>query len=367
MTTSPDLTLVGVDLPAKDALVLAEESLDYLTTIAPGFAPRDGAQEVLLIEALATLAAAVQTESQLIPSRVVEAIIGIYALDRSIGTAASGVVTVSLDAPRSLTVPAGTQFGDSATGVIVETTTDVAIASGASLTLACHALVPGTVAHALTAGTLLDILDSIPGSVSASVTTAFAGGTDTETDQQYFARAQTMFRRITSSLVLPDHFAAYCLQDPRVYRATAIDNYLPGGIAGSDTGHVTVMAYGREGALSAAILEELRAAMHAMAASMVTIHTQTPMIITQPIAITVKAMAGQDATAVQAAVTKALSDWLNPGRWPWGRDIMPAEIIEIAGTVASVDYIVSVDTPSAVVAVAADQLANAGTITVTVT
>lgn len=362
-----DVRTVGVDLPIPDPLAIAEAALDMMTRAVPDFDPRDGSQEVLLIEAGAAMSADVRLEVQSIVSRVIEGIIRICSLERVTGMAAVGTVTVSLDTPRTLTIPAGTQLGDPVTGIVVETAIDTPVTTASTITLVVRTTEAGSTGNALMEGTLLDIYDNIPGSISAVVSTSLSGGADAETDEQYFARGSTLFARITSSLVLPIHFTAYVLEDARAARATAIDNFAPGGTLGEDYGHITVYCYGRGGQLSTDVRTELQAAMAEKSSALVTVHVEPADVVSQELTLTVQAMPGYSTSDVRDAVIAALRAWMSPDAWTWGRDIMPTEIIDIAADVPGVDYVDSVTVPFDTVDLAASQLAQAGTITVTVT
>jgi uncharacterized phage protein gp47/JayE len=366
VSISPDLTLVGVDLPTADALAIAESAVDAVEDALPGFVARDGSPEVQLLEVSASAGADVRADLVALPGRVVEGILGLLGVEHQTGTPALGTVTVALDSARTMTVPAGTQLGDPVSGIVVETTTDTAISAATSIVLPVQAVEPGSAANELLSGTALDVYDAIPGSVSATVTTTLSGGADPETDQQFFARGSATFARLTSSLVLPEHFEAYAL-GRGIYRAKLIDLYQPGGTVGSDIGHWTLYVYGPTAALTTPVKDLLLAELMDRSAAMMTGHIADAEIVTQPIALTVHKQADAVSATVQAAVQAALTDWMSVKRWPWGEDIRPTDITVIAAAVPGVDYVTTVATPASTVALADHQLAVAGTITVTVT
>jgi uncharacterized phage protein gp47/JayE len=362
-----DLSYLGLDIDDRDPQAIFDAGLAKYLELAPDARPRNGSVEVMLMEALATASADVIYALNRFPSTAVEGILALYGVPRFAGSAAAGTVTLTLDGTRTLTVEAGQRLSDPATGltlVVSATTTGTSITS---LVVPVATEEPGGAGNAIAAGSPLDLLDSIPYVVSAEVTTSFSGGADAESDSSYVDRASTVLARVTSSLVLPSHFIAYLLQDARVTRATAIDLYEPGGTPGTDLGFITTYTYGRGAQLSSGVREELRAAMQAICSAMVTVYVEEADVITQAISLEVNALPGYSTAEVGAAVEAALATWMSPETWTWGRDIMTTEIIDIAADVTGVDYVTSVTTPASTVTLTAEQLAQAGTITVTVT
>lgn len=366
---SPDITVIGIELPDADALAIAEASLEELQRLMPDFEPRDGSPEVLTIGAIATTNAALVGEVQQIPSRFILSLGKLQGIDRNDGTAAAGVILVQLDAERTLTVPAGTQFGDPISGILTATIDDVAIIDADEILLPARATDTGTVAAALVAGTLLDIFDAIPGSVTATVATAFTGGTDPETDEQYFGRLSARQGRSHSSLVLPDDFKHFALEDRRVWRAVAIDNWNGADpeMIGDDKGSTTILVYGRGGEpVDGTVLVELETGMRAICASLIRPYVASAPVVAVPVSVAVKAMIEADHLTVQAAVEATIASWLHTDRWPFGRPVRPNELIEIVGAVVGVDYVDALTEPDDIVELTGIQLATAGAITVTV-
>lgn len=364
-----DLALSAIELVVddRDPQAIFDAQLDEFMALAPDARPRNGSVEALLMEAMGVAAADNIYAANRLITKVVEGILNLYGVPRFAGAPAAGVVTLTLDGTRTLTVAAGQRLMDPGTGLALAVSADTTGTGVSTLAVPVATESAGGAGNAITAGTAVDLLDAIPYVVAAQVTTALSGGADAEDDATYVVRAQAVLARVTSSLVLPSHFVAYLVQDPRVGRATAIDLYQPGGTPGSDVGHLTLYTWGRGAALSSAVREELRAAMAEISAAMITLHVEDATVVTQAITLTVHVLPGYSTSAVRDAVTEALKAWADPDVWPWGRDIMTTEIIDVAADVEGVDYVESVTTPSGTVAVSASQLAMAGTITCTVT
>lgn len=362
-----DISYLGLTIDDRDPQAIFDAGLARYQELAPDARPRNGSVEVMLMEAFAVAATDLIYALNRFPAVTIEGILALYGVPRSLGTAATGEVTITLDGTRDLAVPAGQRFSDPTTGLILTVDADTTGTAVTSLVLACSTEQPSSDGNLITAGSAIDVIDSIPYVTAAEVTASFTGGADAESDTEYLDRASSVLARVTSSLVLPTHFVAYLLQDPRVGRATAIDLFEPGGTPGTDYGHITTFVYGRGGALSALVKEELRVAMQAISSAMVEVHIDDATIVTQDIELTVQALPGYSITDVSTAVQAALRSYFDPSTWPWGRDIMRTEIIDVAADVAGVDYVDTVTTPTDDVTIAVDELALAGTITVSVT
>ena len=362
-----DLSYLGLDIDDRDPQAIFDAALARFLELAPNARLSNGSVEVMLMEAFSVAASDLVYALNRFPATAVEGILALYNVPRFAGSPAYGTVTLTLDGTRDLTVEAGQRLSDPATGltlVVSTTTTGTAVSA---LTIPAQTEDATGAGNQIAAGSPLDLLDAIPYVDSAAVTTDFTGGADPESDTAYLDRASTVLARVTSSLVLPDHFTAYLLQDARVTRATAIDLYEPGGTAGADLGHITTYTFGRGAQLSSVVREELRVAMQAISSAMLTVHVEPATIVTQPVELTVHALPGYSTADVSASISTALASYMTPGTWPWGRDIMPSEIIDIAADVSGVDYVTSVTTPAATVTVGANELVQAGAITVTVT
>ncbi len=363
-----DLDLSAIDLVVddRDPQAIFDASLAKYLELAPNAAVRNGSVEAILLEAIATATADGIYATNRFITKAVEGILGLYGVPRFPGASAAGVVTLTLDGLRTLTVTAGQRLLDPATGLVLLVSTDASVTASSTIALPVVTADPGGAGNAITVGTPIDLLDAIPYVASAAVTTALTGGADAETDAAYIDRASAVLARVTSSLVLPVHFIAYALQDTRVNRATVIDLYYPGGTPGSNLGDLTVYTYGFSAQLSAPVKEELRAAMQALCAAMITVHVEDASIVTQAITYTCHALPGYSTTVLRDTINAALQAWMSPNAWTWGDDIRQTDIIALIAGIAGVDYVDSVTVPATTTAVGASQLALAGTITGTV-
>ncbi len=360
-----DLSAINLVVDDRDPQAIFDASLArWAETVLAQ--PRNGSVEAILLEAIATATADGIYAANRFITKAVEGILFLYGVPRFAGASASGVVTLTLDGSRTLTVTAGQRLFEPSTGLVLLVTADTTIAAASSIALPCRTESTGGAGNSITATTVIDLLDAIPYVASAAVTTGFTGGADAESDTSYIDRATTVLARVTSSLVLPAHFVAYCLEDPRVGRATAIDLYEPGGTVGSDIGHLTVYLYGKGATLSLEIRDELRAAMGAISAAMLALHVQPADVVTQAVTYDCHVLAGYSTTDVRNTVNAAITAWMSPDAWAWGDDIRQTDIIALIAAIPGVDYVDSVTVPATTTALTASQLATVGTIVGTV-
>jgi uncharacterized phage protein gp47/JayE len=363
-----DLNLTYLDITPddRDPQAIFDAAVAQAQAALPTWVARNGNVEVVLMEALCLAVSDAVYALNRIPPVVLEAVLALYGVERGLGDAAIGQVTITFDTARSLLIPAGSQMQDPTTGITIVTTADTTVTSASTAVVDVVAVDAGSSANAIATGTSLDMIDLVPYAVSAAVSTGLSGGTDPEDDTAYFDRAATVLARVTSSLVLPIHFVAYCLEDTRVLRATSIDVFEPGGTPGLDLGHITIYLYGRGAQVPVEVRSELQSAMQAMSSMMLTVHVEPAVIVTQDVEVDVVKLDGYASEDIAAAVEAALTAYLSTDTWAWGEDILPAQLISVIDQLPGVDYTDGVTTPSGTVAVDVDELVQIGTITVNV-
>lgn len=358
---------LSITVDDRDPQAIFDAMVSQWQAIAPDAVLRNGSLEAILMEAVAVATSDNIYALNRMLSIVVEAAFAKYGAPRDAGQPAAGTVVITLDGVRTGTIVAGTAM--SAAGIDLTVVADVHYAAASSVTVPAACADAGAAGNSLAAGTDVSLEDAIAYAVSAQIGTGLSGGSDAESDAAYLARVGNVFARLTSALVLPEHLTAYALEDVRVGAATTIDLWDAASDAtiGSDIGHATVVAHGRAGTLDAVVLDQLRAAMQAISSAAQTVHAKAATITTQNLALTVHPVAGTSPGSLSTAVETALRAWLSPLAWTFGDAIRVNEVIAIAAAVPGVDYVTTVATPSADVALPAFALAQAGTVTVTVT
>lgn len=362
-----DLGLSRVEIVPddRDPQATFDSMLAATQAALPSWEPRNGSLEVVLLEAVAVGVADLIYALNRLPGRIEEDILARYDVPRFAGAHASGNVAVTLDEVRTTTISAGTRFAIPGSDPVLEVTADTSD-TGSTIVVPVRATQAGESPNALSADAPLDVIDSIPYVISVALDGVLTGGADPESDDAYLSRVATRLARVTSSLVVPDHFAAFALEHPLVRRAHAYDLWDGvGSNTSSDVGHVTVAVYGRGGPVSSELRTELQSGMAERCAAMITPTVINANVDTINVTATVEALAGYDTDAVRDACAEAARRWLDPESWQWDEPARETDLIALLAHVDGVDFVDSVTSPSGSVTV--DMLAEAGTVTITVT
>lgn len=365
-----DLSSIGVPLDERYPQDLALASIDGLQSALPSWVARNASPEVVLIEAVALAVADIVNAANDTIAAVEQDILDRqYQVPRLAGSVASGAVTVIFDSTVTQTIPAGTSFVLADYGIEVATTADVTVTADTSVVLDVSTLTATTLVNGVGPGAGIDVLSVIPNILTVAITTAMSGGAAEEGDPEYIARSRNRLARVTNSLVVPDHFSAFVLEDGRALNALCIPAWdgVAVGTIGADAGEVTVVTYGRGGPLSAGDKTDLEAAMAAITYVGATVHVIDATVVSVPVTMTVKAAPGYTVSEAQAAAVAAIDTFLNPESWPIGGDVIVGALEAAIVDTAAVDYIVSTTLPSTDVTLAADEVPTPGTVTISAT
>jgi hypothetical protein len=352
---------------------LVERALNDAVAKLPGWVPREGLTEMVLIEAMALEVAELVYAINRVPGAVAETLFRLFDVTRDPGGAATMTVEFTFVDNTGRTVPAGSRLRLAAGGqqwlFVLD---DDATAAPGNLTAAATATAArlSAVPNGAPIGTVVELLDLHYYVEGAAVTVAPAGGRDAETTAAWLTRATARLARLTDALVLPAHFVAAALDNPLVKRAQTLDQYDPtvGPAPGSNPGHVTVAVAGPAGALLTAPQKtDLEATLEALALVNLDVHIIDATITNVAVTTDVTARAGFTAAQVQANVTAALGAYLDPDVWPWAGTVYRNELIALIDSTAGVDRVVSLTAPAADVILAGfAPLANDGVIVVNV-
>lgn len=369
-----DLSSIGKPVDERYPLDLALESLAALQAAFPSLVLRNGAVEVVLIEAVSQAVAAVVNAANATAATVEEDMLSRYfGVPRRPGVSAIGEILVTFDGPTTTTLPAGTAFLMADFGVEVATTAAVNLSAVSSVVLQVASVQPTTLLNGVGPGANLDVLDVIPNVLTVAVSSAFTGGADPESDAEYIVRAANICAIYSTALTLPATFEAFCRLDGRVSNVLCIPAWDGTGTApdpavgGTQGANVAVVAYGFGGALTSGVKADLVAAMKPRVLVGKTVTVVDPLVTTVPVTCSVKAMPGYAAADVQAAVMAAVGEYLKPETWAMGADLIRNALLDRITSIPQVDYVVSLAAPAADVVIPANGLVKAGTVTVSVT
>lgn len=365
-----DVSAIGQPLASQYADDYANAAIAALQATRPEWIARNASPEVILIEAMSLAAAEIANTGNAVIGAVTEAVLSsLYQIPRGTGTPATGTLTLTFDSTVTTTIPAGTSFLISAYNVEVTADADVTVTAASTASVAVSSASSTTALNGVGSAASVDVLDWIPNLLSVAISGTFSGGSDPEDDATYIARARQRLARVTSSLVVADHFTAYCLESGLVSNATTIGAWdgVSTSTIGNDAGKVTSVVYGFGGNVSDANKTTLASAMQAITAAGVTVAVKNAAVTTVNVTVTVKQQPNTVAAAVQADVETAIKEYLNPETWTYGATVRTTSLSTVIDNVASVDYVSSLSAPAADVTLNANGLAKYGTLTVTVT
>ena len=363
-----DSTYLGVSVDDRDPQEVFSSMLTLAETRLPQFEPRNGSLEVVLMEACATGMGDLIYAANRVLGALVEGVISLYGVTRDEGSPATGTVRLTLTGSPTTTIAEGTLFRIEDADSMLIATESVEV-TGGTVDVAVATTDTGGYLNSIVAGTACDPVVAVPHLANCVLHTDLNGGADPEDDLAFLTRAATRFARVTSSLVVPEHFTAYALEQTYVKRAVAVDQYEHGGggSPGDDDGFLTVYVYGSGAAITADQKNELEAAMQAQCASILamTVEHATPVSVNVTAAVT-KA-AGYDDAELEAAIEAALESvwsWQTSG---FGADVEPLDVQAVIESVPGVDSVTSLTLPSTTATVDFDEFAVIGTVALTIT
>ena len=315
---------------------LVNTAVAHAQVALPEWQPRESNTELVLLESLALILGVEALALQVLPSQIVEQLMGLYGVARHNGYLAEGQARfqVSSSAPLQ-SIPAGTRLRytleDTDETVDFLTIEQVEIVTQESLfgTARIEAEESGIESNGIPEGAVLEVVDPLTFVDEVTVSMATSGGEGEEEDEDFQARAAAVLSRLNSTLVIPDNFTDSVLSDPRVERAITLDLFDPAGSPKSPVaGHVTVAVVGDLGdPLSAEVMESIREDLEAQALASLSIHVIPPTITTVSITCTVRRAPGYLASAATAEIQAGLADWLNPTTWDWSPTVDANAII----------------------------------------
>ena len=363
-----DSTYLGVSVDDRDPQALFDSMLALAETRLPQWNPRNGSLEVVLMESCAVGMADLVYAANRTLGALVEGLISLYGVVRDEGSPATGTVRLTLTGSPTTTIDEGTLFRiEDADSMLVATET--VTVTGSTVDVAVATTDTGGYLNAITAGTACDPVVAVPHLANCVLHTDLNGGADAEDDLAFLTRAATRFARVTSSLVVPEHFTAYALEQPYVKRAVAVDQYDHdgGNDPGDDDGFLTVYVYGSGAAISTDEKNELEAAMQAQCASILTMTVEHATPVSVNVTAAVTKSAGYDDAELEAAIEDALASvwsWQTSG---FGADVEPLDVQAVIESVPGVDSVTSLTLPSTTVDVDFDEFAVIGTVSLTIT
>lgn len=237
-----------INIPVvADTDTLIQQALASIATNVPGWIPREGNLEVLLIEQFAAMAAQAATVASDVPSTIFTYFGSLIGITPNEGTEATIQVTWMLinNAPSGgYQIPAGTIAGFFYNGATLQfqTITDYTIPAGAkTLTMVMQAVASGSIynisdlSNFNPIGTYLQLQISDPNTSSIVVTNTAATlstaglvmGSDAESTDSFLGRLTAELQLLAPRPITPSDYAVFAQNIALVYRALAFDGFNP--------------------------------------------------------------------------------------------------------------------------------------------
>jgi len=380
--TSPDWSeYVDLTVYDQDATELFNEAIDYGIDTLPEWAPQSGNIEVVVLEAIATQASNVATAANRVPGAVMETLLLLYDIERNDGTKATATVDVTMINDTGYVVPADTYFAYFPAGngqpLVYSLDEDITIAAGGSTGQGqITALEVGTEYNDPSIGATLQILSTMPYLLSSTLNTQPEGGTEPETDEEFFARATTTLRSYSAALTTAVQIESWVLvtYPNDVYRAKAYDRRRKSDRDNTSPtfdlhdGYALVVVAGFNATitdtsdvlLAVGELDIISTALDAKTNVGLVTELVNAELVDVNVEITVMPYIGYTTTQVQLAIDAAFDEYFSPNNWNWADTIRETEIIALVDNVEGVDYVdqvISVSTASANATVTGNDMA----------
>jgi hypothetical protein len=340
---------------------LADDAFAYLEEQVPGWLPSPGNLEAWLIESLSQMAGELRALLALVPDSIF-AYYGssVLGLAPYTATPASGLTTWTMGDSAGYTIDAGTMLAitppasiDAYAFVVVESFT---IASGQTTATAIEieAVEPGAASSGVSGA--VELLDQLDFVASVTLNAPTSGGADAETSENYLNRLSDLLTLLAPRPIIAPDFALLVQREiPEIARATAIDLYNASTSTSNVPRCVTVAVVGADGnPVAASVKNQALSLLQSQREVNFLVFVIDPAYTTIDVAYQVNAYPGNLAADVQARVTQALSDYLDPANWgvpPYGdpstrswindTTVRYLELAQVVNDVEGVHYITS--------------------------
>lgn len=357
---SPD-TRQYVDLTIfnEDPTVVLNEILTAGRTLLPDWTPAVGQIETVLAEAIAFRSAELAAGINRLPDSTTEVLLQLFGLVRDDGVAATATVDIEFNAAGSL--PAGTEilYVDS----VNEQSYNFALATEVSRTDA--GTTTNVTVTAITVGSQYNIAVNTFNAVAVSPSTAIetivfssdsSGGTNAETDEQYFDRAVTLLASYTTATTTSSQIKFFVganktyanrveVYNQRRYRDrdTMNDEFAlhDGAVLVAVASAVSTPANAAsELPVSAANLSDLHSSLVDRVPSGLTIDVMTAELVDIDVTVDVKAQTGVNTSTLRVAIEDAIKAYLDPNAWLFDTQrVRYNDMVALLESVTGVDFV----------------------------
>lgn len=213
-----------------NALLLA--AIADIQAQIPGWVPRDGHLEVIVLEEAAQMMSTVAAIASQVPMSIFMAFGQLVGVKPLPGTRATVPATITMIDDAGYTIPAGFQVAFPLSGnqrIVFTLQLPLVIPSGdttGAATFVCETV--GSFPNGLPAATTLQLQQTFAQIVSIVTTAVVSGGVDPDTVTTYINRLSEELTLLAPRPILPIDFAEMAQNVEGVFRALAIDGLSPG-------------------------------------------------------------------------------------------------------------------------------------------
>jgi hypothetical protein len=224
----PEYILEPLDTDPED---IYQDAKDYIQNFYPNWEPSDAQLDALILRFVALKMAIIADMASRVQRTIFRyfgsTVIGLQPLAGV--NATISIQFTAIDAT-GYTLPSGTTVGltdDNGDLHLFETQSDLIIVAGQTTgTTTAEAVEEGTAANSL--GGIVQLVEQIDWLSTATAVSPSAGGADDESDEDYLNRLTTYLSLMAPRPLLGQDAALLARNIAGVYRAAAIDNFLPG-------------------------------------------------------------------------------------------------------------------------------------------
>jgi hypothetical protein len=366
VANSPDLKkYVDLTVYDEDPVQLMNEILGAARGLLPNWRPEAGQIETVLSEAFAIRSASLANSINRVPAATTEVLLQLFGLTRSDGTKATATLTITFTDSDSFerTLDAGTEFlfVDAVTGISYSFALDSAFTLNGPLsgTAAVTAVDVGSAYNVAASGKNLTLISaSATFFESAVFSTNASGGTDAETDDEYFDRGVNLLASYTSAATTATQIKYYVganksyakrveVFNRRRYRDrdTTADDY------GTHDGAVLVAvastvsnpaSAAAEVVVTSSNLADLHSSLADRTPSGLIVDVMSAELAEVDVTASVVKKSGFAGSDVSTAIQTALKAYLNANTWNWSTNtVRRNEVIALIDSVDGVDYVAS--------------------------
>lgn len=221
-----------ITLPVTaDPLQLTADAFAFIAEQIPGWIPREGHLEAIIVEAWARMVSETANTAAQVPVAAFMFFGGLVGIIPNSGAAATASTTWTVVNANGYTIPAGTTVAYTTASnaqILFQTVAAVTVPTGQVQTQPGQVTIQAVAIGAAGDGfipqtlTLIDQL-SFVGQVVSTTTTS--GGADAETVATYINRLSNELQLLTPRPILAGNFSALATNVAGVYRAVTVDNW----------------------------------------------------------------------------------------------------------------------------------------------